>query len=75
MGHTANSQTSKAAEGDFILGIGKTHNPEQESSRFISICKNKLIGDPDSNIALRHGQAEVLIIPEVMRYVDIIDYD
>jgi hypothetical protein len=75
MGHTANSQTSKAAEGDFILGIGKTHNPEQESSRFISICKNKLIGDPDSNLALRHGQAEVLIIPEVMRYQDIIDYD
>ena len=74
MGHTANSQTSKAAEGDFILGIGKTHNPEQESSRFISICKNKLIGDPDSNIALRHRQAEVLIIPEVMRYVDIVDY-
>lgn len=75
MGHTANSKTSKAAEADFIFGIGKVHDPERESSRFISICKNKLIGDQDSIQALRHGQAEVLIVPEIMRYQDIIDYD
>lgn len=74
MSHTANSKTSKAAEADFILGIGMTHNPEQENSRFISICKNKLIGDEDTIPELRHGQSEVLIRKEIMRYEDIIKY-
>ena len=74
MSHTANSKTSKAAEADFILGIGKTHNPEQESSRFISICKNKLIGDMDSLPQFRHGHMEVLIKPQIMRYEDVISY-
>lgn len=74
MNHTANSKTSKAAEGDFIFGIGKTHDPNLESSRFISICKNKLIGDEDSLPQFRHGRMEVLIKPEIMRYEDVINY-
>lgn len=74
MGHIANSKTSKAAEADFIFGIGKTHNTEQESSRYISICKNKLIGDTDSLPVFRHGAMEVLIRPEIMRYEDVIQY-
>lgn len=74
MSHTANSQTSKAAEADFILGIGKTHNPEEENDRFISICKNKLIGDEDTMPRFRHGRMGVLIKPEVMRYEDVISY-
>lgn len=74
MSHTANSKTSKAAEGDFIFGIGKVHDPNLESSRFISICKNKLIGDEDSLPQFRHGRMEVLIKPEIMRYEDVIQY-
>ncbi len=74
MSHTANSQTSKAAEADFVFGIGKTHDPNQEFSRYISICKNKLIGDEDSLPQFRHGRMECLIRPEVMRYEDIIEY-
>lgn len=74
MGHTANSKTSKAAEADFILGIGKSHNPNEESDRFISICKNKLIGDADTLPQFRHGHMQVLIRPEVMRFEDVISY-
>jgi len=74
MSHTANSKTSKAAEGDFIFGIGKSHDPAEETSRFISICKNKLIGDEDSIPQFRHGRMEVLIEPEIMRYKDVIQY-
>jgi hypothetical protein len=71
MNHTANSKTSKAAEGDFIFGIGKTHSEAEEDIRYINICKNKLIGDTDSIPALRHGRAAVFIKPAVMRYEDI----
>jgi len=74
MGHTANSKTSKAAEADFILGLGKTHNPNEESDRFISICKNKLIGDSDTLPQFRHGHMQVLIRPEIMRFEDVISY-
>lgn len=74
MGHTANSKTSKAAEADFILGLGKSHNPNEENSRFISICKNKLFGDSDTLPQFRHGHMEVLIKPQIMRFEDVISY-
>lgn len=75
MSHTANSQTSKAAEAEFMLGIGKSSNPEEDGSRFISICKNKLIGDMDTKPEWRHQRMEVLIKPAVMRFEDIMSYD
>lgn len=64
------SKTGKAAEADWILGIGKDSD-NTSRSRYLSICKNKLIGDKDTLPDLRHGSAQVLIRPEVARYEDI----
>jgi len=64
------SKTAKQGEADWILGIGK----EQDNTsrrRYLNISKNKLLGDPDSLPDLRHGQAQVLIQPEVARYAEI----
>lgn len=74
MEHVANAKTSKQAEADFIIGIGKSHDDGQQYARYLSICKNKLFGDKDSIPDLRHGRLEVLINPEIARYDDIITY-
>ncbi len=68
MAHVANAKTSKQAEADFILGIGKSPSYGMENVRFLNISKNKLIGDPDTNPALRHGRTEVLIRADMARY-------
>ncbi len=64
------SKTGKAAEADWILGIGKDSD-NTSRSRYFNICKNKLLGDKDTLPDLRHGSAQVLIRPEVARYEDI----
>jgi replicative DNA helicase len=64
------SKTGKAAEADWILGIGKDSD-NTSRSRYFSICKNKLIGDKDTLPDLRHGSMQVLIRPEVARYEDL----
>jgi len=74
MGDVANAKTSKQAEADWILGIGKTTEEAAESLRYLALCKNKLIGDEDSIASLRHGHFEVLLQPEVARYKDLVDY-
>ena len=74
MGHVANAKTAIQAECDFILGMGKTSNPNEESIRFMNISKNKLLGDDDTIPELRHGRAEVIIQPKVMRLKDIMSY-
>lgn len=71
MGHVANAKTSKQAEADFIVGIGKIHDPGYENVRYINISKNKLLGDEDTVPDLRHGRREVLINPGIARYEDI----
>jgi replicative DNA helicase len=71
MAHVANSKTSKAAEADFIIGIGKDNQPGWDYIRFISVLKNKGFGDDDSDPALRHGTFQVRIVPEIARYEDI----
>jgi len=70
MAHVANAKTSKQAEADWILGIGKTHDPGMEFVRYLHLSKNKLIGDPDTVTANRHGRMEVIINPEIARYTD-----
>jgi replicative DNA helicase len=65
------SKTGKAAEADWIIGIGKDSD-NTSRSRYLAICKNKLIGDTDTLPDLRHGSAQVLIRPEVARYEDIV---
>lgn len=71
MDDVADSKTAKQGEADWILGIGKSHQPGLEHIRFFSICKNKLLGGPDSKEELRHGRTQVRIWPEKARYEDI----
>lgn len=72
MNHVANAKTSKQAEADWILGIGKDINKDElEYVRFLHLCKNKLQGDPDTVPELRHGKLEVQIAPEIARYEDL----
>lgn len=75
MQHVANAKTSKQAEGDWILGMGKVHTEGLEDVRYLSICKNKLIGDQDTIPDLRHGRFEVWIKPEIMQFKDMVKYD
>lgn len=70
MGHVANALTSKQAEADFILGIGVDY-ADPSRIRGFSICKNKLLGGPESIPALRHAKFEVLLNAEICRYVDV----
>jgi hypothetical protein len=71
MENVANAKTAKQAEADWILGIGKSHAETDEYLRFLNINKNKLLGDADSDPALRHGRTTVMIKPEIARYVDV----
>jgi len=72
MGHVANAKTSKQAEADWILGIGKVHDPGYDNVRYLHLSKNKLMGDKDSIPDQRHGKRECLIDPQTARYKDIL---
>lgn len=71
MANVANAKTSKQAEADWILGIGKVHDPGYDNLRFLHLSKNKLTGDADTIPDQRHGRREVLIEPGIARYRDI----
>lgn len=71
MSDVSNAITSKQAEADFIIGIGKSHDEGLEFVRHINISKNKLFGDSDTEPTLRHGKMDILIQPEIARYKDI----
>lgn len=71
MANVANAKTAKQAEADWIVGIGKIHDAGYENLRFLHASKNKLSGDEDTDPALRHGRREVIIKPEIARYMDI----
>ena len=71
MAHVADAKTAKQAEADWILGIGKNYQEEQEKVRFLHLSKNKLSGDHDFEEAWRHGKWPCLIHPEIARYEDI----
>lgn len=71
MDHVANAKTSKQAEADWMLGIGRTFEPGFESVRYLSLCKNKLVGDDGGDETMRHGFWEVIIRPEIARYEDV----
>lgn len=64
MEDVAESKTSKAAEADFIIGIGKSHDEGYENLRYIHLIKNKLAGKTGHKITCR-------ILPEIARYEDI----
>ena len=63
------SKTGKQGEADFILGIGKEQD-NTSNMRYFNITKNKLIGDEDTLPDLRHGNTQVLMKPEIARYMD-----
>lgn len=71
MANVANAKTSKQAEADWILGIGKVNDAGYDNLRFMHLSKNKLWGDEDSDPKLRHDRWEMLIEPEVGRYKDL----
>lgn len=71
MANVANAKTSKQAEADWIIGIGKIADAGYENLRFLHASKNKLMGDADSIPDLRHGKKEVLINANIARYEDI----
>ena len=75
MEHVANAKTAKQAEADFIIGIGRSHDDGLEYARFISLPKNKLLGDDDSIHELRHGRFETIIHPDIARYSDVIKFE
>jgi len=75
MDHVANAKTAKQAEADFIIGLGKAHGDGLEYARFISIPKNKLLGDDDAIHELRHGRFETIIHPDIARYSDVIKFN
>lgn len=75
MEHVADAKTAVQAEADWILGIGKTHDTNNEFTRYLNISKNKLFGDDDSDPMLKHGRFETIIEPQRARYVDVMSYD
>jgi len=70
MGHVSGAKTSKQAEADWILGIGVDQRDGHQFVRAMSLCKNKLVGDEDTDPRLRHDRWECLINPEIARYED-----
>jgi hypothetical protein len=68
MDDVASSKTSKQAEADFIIAIGKDHD-RPELVRGIHIIKNKCSGDANTIEEYRHGKMAVIIDPPVARYV------
>lgn len=71
MSHVANAKTSKQAEADWILGIGRSNEVSTDDIRFFNISKNKLLGDNDTDPNERHGRFEVYIRPMISRYEDL----
>jgi replicative DNA helicase len=65
-----NAKTSKQAEADWILGIGKLNQEGWEDVRHLHLSKNKLTGDPDTDPTQRHGKCDVLIRAAIARYED-----
>jgi hypothetical protein len=69
MGNVANAKTAKQAEADWILGIGLSYE-DHPHVRGLSVCKNKLLGGEESVAKMRHAKFDVLIEPEIGRYID-----
>lgn len=74
MNDVDSSHTAKQGEADFMIGIGKTNSDSEEFVRFLSLAKNKLDGDVDSDPDLRHGKMPIIIHPNIARYADSIEW-
>ncbi len=67
----ADSKTGKPAEIDFMIGIGRVDIEGQEWIRYISIPKNKLRGDENTDENFRHGRFLTILKNELSIYKDI----
>lgn len=70
MANVANAKTSKQAEADWILGMGRVNDIGYENIRYFHLSKNKLPGGEEAKPEMRHGKWEVLIDPERARFHD-----
>jgi hypothetical protein len=50
----ADSKTAKPSEMDFIIGIGREDKEGYENMRYITVSKNKLRGDANTQEEMRH---------------------
>ena len=71
MAHVAEAHTSKQAEADWILGIGRSNETSTEDIRYLNISKNKLLGDAYTDPRERHGRFNVFLRPTIARYEDL----
>lgn len=67
MDHLRGSKTDKPGEADAIIMLGDAR--DGTLNRYISIAKNKLMGDSHTLEAHRHGCFQVTIDPSKARYV------
>jgi hypothetical protein len=67
MDHLRGSKTDKPGEADAIIMLGDERNGTLE--RYISIAKNKLIGDKGTLEEHRHGTFQVSIDPPRARFI------
>ena len=74
MNDVDSSHTAKQGEADFMIGIGKTNSDGEEFVRYLSMAKNKLDGDEDTDPDLRHGKMPIIIHPNIARYADSIEW-
>lgn len=71
MANVSSAKTSKQAEADWILGVGKQNEIGYDQIRYLHLSKNKLLGDTDTDHNLRHGRMECIMDQERGRYIDI----
>ena len=50
----ADSKTAKPSEMDFIIGIGREDKEGYENMRYLTVSKNKLRGDENTQEEMRH---------------------
>jgi len=75
MDDVAYAKTAKQAEADWILGIGKSNDPNDgEYLRYFHLPKNKLMGDDEMDEEFRHGRLQVRIFPEVAQFDDVLSF-
>jgi hypothetical protein len=74
MNDVDSSHTAKQGEADFMIGLGMVDNDAEKDFRYISLCKNKLVGSSDTREDLRHAKMALRIRPTIGRYEDFISF-
>jgi len=58
----ADSKTAKPSEMDFIIGIGREDKEGYENMRYLTVSKNKLRGDENTQEEMRHMRGHPVIL-------------